>query len=197
MPTLSGPRATLRALIPSDAESLCQLLTTEPVGQFLLPPPSSVERFGRFIDWTHKEQESGRHICYGIVPNGHEHAVGLIQVRRETPYCTTAEWGFVLSEKFWGTGLFIASAQVALEFLFETAGVYRLEARTIVENGRANGALLKLGATQEGVLRRGFCRNGEHFDQFMWSIIADEWRGRNTITVTVDTPAAPLTSAAA
>lgn len=175
VPTIAAPRATVRPLLPGDAESLFALLTTDPVGQFILPPPHSVEDFGRFIEWTQRQHEAGRHLCFAIVPPGHDTAVGVIQVRREAD-CGTAEWGFVLSERFWGTGLFMASAELVLTYLFQTAGVHRLEARTIVDNGRASGALRKLGAVREGILRRGFSRNGEHFDQILWSILPDDRR---------------------
>ena len=174
-PTLQSTRVTLRGLLSGDAESLFALLTTEPVGQFILPPPDSVERFERFIQWTTTQQQGGRQLCFGIVPAGHDAAVGLIQVRRETSSATTAEWGFALSERFWGTGLFVASADLLLTFLFEHGGIYRLEARTIVDNARANGALQKLHAVQEGRLRRGFNRGDEYLDQLLWSILADEW----------------------
>jgi [ribosomal protein S5]-alanine N-acetyltransferase len=185
VPTIESPRATLRSLLPGDAASLYSLLTTDPVGQFILPPPHSVEDFGRFIEWTHRQQDAGRHLCFGIVPPGHDTAVGVIQVRREASDCPTAEWGFVLSERFWGTGLFMASAELVLGFLFGTAGIHRLEARTIVDNGRASGALRKLGAVREGILRRGFLRNGEYFDQVLWSILPDDRRAAgSTATAT-------------
>jgi ribosomal-protein-alanine N-acetyltransferase len=174
--TLSSERVRLRRLSPGDASSLFDALATEPVGQFMLPPPDSPERFGRFISWARRQERDGRQFCFGIVPSGHEAPVGLIQVRRESGDATTAEWGFALSERFWGTGLFVASADVVLPFLFQEAGIVRLEARTIVENGRAIGALQKLQAVQEGRLRRGFRRAGEYYDQFLWSILADEWR---------------------
>jgi RimJ/RimL family protein N-acetyltransferase len=45
-----------------------------------------------------------------------------------------------------------------------------------VANGRGNGALRKLGAVQEGVLRRSFLKNGQHLDQVLWSILSEEWR---------------------
>lgn len=181
VPTIGATGTTLRPLVPADAESLFSLLTTEPVGQFILPPPHSAEDFGRFIEWTHQQQQAGKHLCFGIVPPGHDTAVGLIQIRRDTFDSSTAEWGFVLSERFWGTGLFMASSELVLTFLFETAGIHRLEARTIVGNGRASGALQKLGAVREGLLRRGFCRNGEYFDQVLWSILADDRRQRTPI----------------
>ena len=43
-------------------------------------------------------------------------------------------------------------------------------------NGRGNGALRKLGAVQEGVLRRSFLRHGHYHDQVLWSILANgDW----------------------
>jgi RimJ/RimL family protein N-acetyltransferase len=53
--------------------------------------------------------------------------------------------------------------------------VHRLEARAAVQNGRGNGALRKLGAVHEGILRRSFLCNGEYLDQALWSILADDW----------------------
>ena len=41
----------------------------------------------------------------------------------------------------------------------------------LLQNGRANGALRKLGAVQEGVLRRSVRRDGEYFDQVLWSML--------------------------
>ena len=182
VPALQSPRVTLRGLRVGDAETLFTLLTTGPVGQFILPAPDTVERFERFIQWAQHQQEGGRQICFGIVPAGHDTAVGLIQVRREFPESSTAEWGFALSDRFWGKGVFVASAELLLTFLFETAGLHRLEARTLVENQRANGALQKLQAVQEGRLRQGFHRDGEHLDQYLWSILADEWLASKAAT---------------
>jgi len=54
--------------------------------------------------------------------------------------------------------------------------VRRLEARSAVVNGRGNGALRKLGAVHEGVLRRSFRKDGKLLDQSLWAILADEWR---------------------
>ena len=58
--------------------------------------------------------------------------------------------------------------------------------RVAVPKGRGNGALRKLGAVQEGVLRRSFLCNGHYLDQALWSILDDDWRrvketGRPTI----------------
>ena len=44
-----------------------------------------------------------------------------------------------------------------------------------VQNGRANGALRKLGAVQEGVLRRSVRRGDEYVDQVLWSLLKEDW----------------------
>jgi len=176
LPVLGGSGVTLRDLRLSDAPSLLAMLSTEKVSRFISPPPTTVEGFERFIRWTHAQRDAGVYVCFGVVPDGLEAATGIFQVRRIGSSFETAEWGFALGQPFWGTGVFMESAQLVVDFAFDTLGVHRLEARAAVQNGRGNGALRKLGAVQEGVLRKSFQRNGGYLDQALWSIIGEDWR---------------------
>jgi RimJ/RimL family protein N-acetyltransferase len=176
LPVLSGSQVTLRDLEVTDAPSLFSMLTTEEVSRFISPPPTTVEGFERFITWARAEREAGRYACFAVVPQGMTAAIGLFQIRQLEPGFVTAEWGFALGSNFWGTGMFIDGAHMVVNFAIETLGVQRLEARAAVANGRGNGALRKLGAVQEGVLRRSFVRNGRYLDQMLWSILSEEWR---------------------
>jgi RimJ/RimL family protein N-acetyltransferase len=146
------------------------------VSRFISPPPTTVEGFERFIMWANRERAAGNYVCFAIVPQGMDTAVGLFQVRQLEPGWGTAEWGFALGSAFWGTGLYTEGAELVLRFVFETVGVHRLEARAAVQNARGNAALRKLGAVQEGILRRSFLRNGQYMDQALWSILAEDWR---------------------
>lgn len=174
LPVLHAAGVSLRELRSSDAVSLKALLNAD-VTRFISPPPTTVEGFERFIAWTLHEQDCGRYICFGIVPDGCEDAVGIIQVRQLEAGFGTAEWGFAMGRRYWGTGIFEAAAVAVMEFVFERVGVHRLEARAAAANGRGNGALRKLGATSEGLLRKSFLRNGQYHDQVLWAIVADEW----------------------
>jgi RimJ/RimL family protein N-acetyltransferase len=176
LPVLTGMQVALRELRASDAASLFAMLTSEEVSRFISPPPTTIEGFERFIAWTHREQKAGRYACYAVTIKGYDTAIGIFQVRELVPGFSNAEWGFALGSAFWGTGVFHESAELVLEFAFETLGVHRLEARACVKNGRGNGALLKMGAVQEGLLRRSFLKNGEFVDQVLYSIIEDDWR---------------------
>ena len=90
-------------------------------------------------------------------------AIGIFQVRQLEPGFATAEWGFAIGSAFWGSGAFLDGAKMVVDFAFDVVGAHRLEARAAVANGRGNGALRKIGAVQEGVLRKSFLRNGEYW----------------------------------
>lgn len=81
-----------------------------------------------------------------------------------------------MGSPYWGTGVFVEGARLVMDFVFRVVGAHRLEARAAVKNGRGNGALRKIGAAQEGVLRRSFLRNGEYLDQVLWAIVDFDWR---------------------
>ena len=178
LPVLHGDGVTLRELRATDAKSLLALLTTEEVTRFISPPPTTVEGFERFIQWAEREREGGRYVCFAVVPDGCETAVGLFQVREMDPTFGTGEWGFALGSAYWGSGLFVAGARLVMDFAFDVIGVSRLEARASVQNARGNGALRKIGATKEGILRKSFLRNGKYLDQTLWAIL-DEDRFRS------------------
>ena len=175
LPVLAAEGVTLRELTLEDAPALLAMLTTEEVSRFITPPPTTVEGFERFIMWARQQREAGQYVCFGVVPKGMTTAVGLFQVRSMEPGFGSAEWGFVIGSPYWGTGLFMAGAELVLEFAFKTIGAFRLEARSAVENERGNGALRKLGAEREGVLKKAFLLRGTYYDQNIWSILASAW----------------------
>jgi RimJ/RimL family protein N-acetyltransferase len=182
LPVLRGESITLRELRMSDAPALLAMLASEEVARFISPPPATVDGFERFIRWTQVERQAGRYVCFGIVPKGFDTVVGIFQVRQMDPGFATAEWGFAMGSAFWGRGLFMEGAELILDFVFDTIGVHRLEARAAVRNGRGNGALRKLGAVQEGVLRGSLLRDGEYLDQVLWAILDSDHAAHARVT---------------
>jgi ribosomal-protein-alanine N-acetyltransferase len=175
LPLLTDGGVTLRELRQSDAPALLAMLATEEVERFISPPPTTVEGFERFIAWTHRQRAAGDYVCFAVVPAGADSAIGIFQIRQLDPSFTTAEWGFALGSAYWGTGVFMDAAKLALAFAFGSIGVHRMEARAALKNGRGNGALSKIGAVREGVLRKSFLKKGEYLDQALWSILREDW----------------------
>ena len=176
LPVLHGRGIHLRELRASDAASLFALLTTEEVSRFISPPPASVEGYVRFIESTQQRRAEGKHVCFAVVPEGCDTAVGLIQFHAVESGFSVAEWGFALGSAWWGKGLFMEGAHLVLEFAFEQVGVRRMEARSVTENGRGNGALRKLGAVREAEMRLSFAKGLRRYNQYLWSILEQDWR---------------------
>jgi RimJ/RimL family protein N-acetyltransferase len=181
LPCLTGSLVSLREMRASDAPALFAALSSEQVSKFISPPPATLDGFGRFINWASRQRQAGQYVCFAVVPHDSDTAIGIFQVRSLEPAFGTAEWGFALASEFWGTGVFTDGAKLVVDFAFEVLGVHRLEARAALKNGRGNGALRKLGAVQEGVLRRSFVRNGEYLDQGLWTILQEEWLEAKTV----------------
>ena len=178
LPALTSAKVKLRELRASDATSLCALLTTEEVSRFISPPPTTVDGFERFIAWTLRQRRAGSYVCFAVTLDSTDTAIGIFQLRELEPGFGTAEWGFAIGSAYWGTGVFQEGAELLIKFAFETVGVHRLEARAAVRNGRGNGALKKVGAVQEGLLRKSFLKDGEYLDQALWTILDEDWKAR-------------------
>jgi [ribosomal protein S5]-alanine N-acetyltransferase len=185
LPVLKTNRIVLRELVKTDAMSLLSMLSTQEVAKFISPPPTTLQGFEKFVQWAQRERQAGNQFTFGMVPEGYDHAVGIVQVRAIAPKFSVAEWGFAVGSPFWGTGLFLASARTTLDFAFQHTAVNRLEARAVVENARGNGALRKLGAVQEGILRGSLVKDGKHLDQIMWSILSRDWFQAKAVWETV------------
>jgi RimJ/RimL family protein N-acetyltransferase len=178
LPLLEGRRVTLREPRATDAPSLFALLSTDDVSRFISPPPATVDGFERYISGSQRQRAAGQGVCFAIVHRGEDTPIGVIHVRPLGPGFGTADWGFAVGSEFWGSGIFAEAAELVLDFTFDVLGAQRLEARAALCNGRGNGALKKLGAEREGVLRHAFFRNGDYLDQVLWSILREDWRKR-------------------
>src|SRR5688572_10716424 len=146
LPTLTGTSVVLRQIRPSDAASLLMLLGAEEVVRYIPPPPATLATFAEMIQAAVDRQRQGRSALFAVVPRGSDVAVGIVQIRSLEIGFRTAEWGVALGSPFWGRGLFTSAAALMMQFAFETVGVQRLEARSRVDNARANAAFRKIGA---------------------------------------------------
>ncbi len=177
-PVLHRAGATLREVSVDDADALLRLLTRDEMAQVIAPPPQSAADLATRIEAARIDRIDGRGLCFAVLPDRHGSPVGLFRVREFERGFGTAEWEFVIAPEYWGRGLFFAAAPVVVDFAFDTMGVHRLEARAAIHNGRGNGALRKIGAVQEGVLRRSLQQEHGWVDQALWTLLAEDWRRR-------------------
>lgn len=175
LPALAGRLVTLRELTPHDLGPLIALLSLADTSRLGLDESASDADVRAFIDRTIRDRSAGLSFTYAVVRNGTRSMVGVAQLRPLEPSFETAECEGTLAPSVRGTGVFVEAARLVGSFVFGTVGARRVEVRVLLRNGRANGALRKLGAVQEGILRRSVRRRGEYLDQALWSLLKDDW----------------------
>jgi len=175
LPTLSGRSVTLREIAAHDLAALVDVLSVGDATRFGNDGPVSDVAVQELIDRAVRDRAAGHAFTYIITLTASRALVGLVQVRQLDPGFEAAEWECTIVPSSRGTGVFLESARLVGSFTFGTIGTHRLEARVLLQNGRANGALRKLGAVQEGILRRSLRRHGEYFDQVLWSLLKEDW----------------------
>jgi RimJ/RimL family protein N-acetyltransferase len=175
-PVLRGHDVVLREPRLDDAASLVDLLGADDIARFLPGAVTSVATAERAVDFLREQREAGEALCLAMVPAACRAPAGLFVLRQLEGAFGIAEWSFALGRQYWGEGLFHAAASLVIEYTFDVLGARRLEARAAVCNGRGHGALKKLGAVQEALLREAVEQDDGPADQVLWALLADDWR---------------------
>jgi len=178
LPTLTSRSVILREPGAQDLGALVDLLSIADASRFGVDYPVTDAAVDALIDRAQRDRETGVAFTYVVQVNSGRTVAGAFQVRRLDPMFEAAEWEATLAPSVRGTGVFVEAARLIGSFAFGTIGAHRLEARVLLQNGRANSALRKIGAVQEGILRRSARRGDEYVDQVLWSVLKDDWADR-------------------
>jgi RimJ/RimL family protein N-acetyltransferase len=175
LPILTARLVTLREPMPQDLGPLMALLSLADSTRFGTDDPATDMSVQHMIERAIRDRTTGQAFTYVITTGTARPPIGLVQVRRMDPAFESAEWECTLAPSARGTGMFLEAIRLVGSFAFGQVGARRLEARVLLQNGRANTALRKLGAVEEGILRRSVRLNGEYVDQVLWSMLKEDW----------------------
>jgi RimJ/RimL family protein N-acetyltransferase len=178
LPVLSGRAVTLREPTLGDADAIVDLLSTADASRFGLEEPPSELTVLAFLQRVQRERAAGLSFTYVMIAGRSSRVAGLFQVRQLDPQFESAEADATIAPSSRGSGSFLDAARLIASFVFGAVGAHRIECRVPLHNGRANGAMRKLGAVEEGVLRRSLRRGADYVDQMLWSLLKDDWSDR-------------------
>jgi ribosomal-protein-alanine N-acetyltransferase len=180
LPILAAYGVALREPTATDVPSLTGVLAGGDASRFGIDEHVTPAAVQGLIDRVTRDRAAGIGFTYVITASSD--VVGLIQVRQLDPAFEAAEWEMTLVPAARGTGIFMEATRLVGSFVFDTLGTHRLEARVLQHNGRAIGALRKIGAVQEGILRRSVRRGDTYLDQVLWSILREDWSDQQPST---------------
>jgi [ribosomal protein S5]-alanine N-acetyltransferase len=92
-----------------------------------------------------------------------------------TDYPYLYEIGYALDPGERGKGYTREAAKLIVDFLFTTKNIERIEAVTDVDNVASQRVLESVGFKREGTLRKRSFTKGEYRDEYIYSILSEEW----------------------
>ncbi len=141
------------------------------VRRFLAQPPTSRAAFERYLRWATANRGAGRY--GGFTISYRSRPAGMIFFWITAP--GTAEIGFALHPRVWGTRVFRTSARLLARFAFTKVNLRRLEMRVAIDNARALVAIQKLGGRPEALLRDAFMIRGRCCDAVLFRLLKREF----------------------
>jgi ribosomal-protein-serine acetyltransferase len=99
--------------------------------------------------------------------------VGCHPINRAHRSCSLGYW---IEAGHQGRGVMTRCCRHLLDYLFDEAGLHRMEIRCGAGNTRSCAIPRRLGFIQEGVLREAEWVNDHWVDLEIWSILEQDWR---------------------
>jgi len=130
-------------------------------------------------------------IAFAVIDEETGTVAGTTSLYDYVPDQSRVELGMTFfGRNYWGRNVNAASKLALLGFAFEELMVHRVTLRCDVRNTRSAAAIVKLGASLEGVLR-GYRRghDGSRVDTGVYSILEHEWPSARSGLVQRLTPA--------
>jgi phosphonoacetate hydrolase len=192
--TLSGRLVRLEPLKPDHQAELNQIASDARIWTYLTSFAGDPQAMDVYLRHALRDYQSGAALPFVIRRLSTGTVLGMARLKEMSREHRRAEVGTWLSPNAWGSGANTESKLLILEHAFQSLGCQRIEFRTDSRNIRSRAALARLGAVEEGTLRRDqITRTGALRDTVLFSVIDRDWphvrcviqarmRARNTLT---------------
>jgi N-acetyltransferase len=177
--TLSGSRVRLDPMRREHAEVFWEIARKDADDIFRWIPYSmrTIEDFRRFVDRILEEQERGQSVGFATVELSSGRTLGSTRFMNIDRANRRVEIGSTWIAPPWQrTAVNTEAKYLMLRHAFETWQCIRVELKTDALNEKSRNAILRLGAKEEGTLRKHIVTwSGRLRDTVYFSILDSEW----------------------
>lgn len=175
--TLAGRHVRLEPLSPEHLPALCEVGLDPELWRWTLSVIRTPEEMRAYVETALRERDAGRALPFATVDAASGRAVGSTRFGNASEADGRVEIGWTWLGRAWQrTPANTEAKYLMLRHAFETLGCVRVEFKTDALNERSRAAILRLGAVEEGVLRKHMrSQGGRMRDSVYFSILDDEW----------------------
>ena len=174
-PALIGSRVTLRPMQRRDREGLLHAASDGELWTMRVTSVPNEETVDAWIDRAITGRETGTMLPYVTMVG--EEIVGSTRFWKLDQQNRTVEIGHTWIARRWQRSFVNSEAKLLmLAYAFDDLGMNRVQFQTHAQNDRSRAAILRLGAVEEGLLRKErIMPDGHVRDTLVFSIIDDDW----------------------
>jgi N-acetyltransferase len=175
--TLTGRRVRMEPLEERHFDDLERVAYDDAVWRWTIMKPIDAASLRAWLDVALANGEAAIEVPFATIDLDSDRAIGSSRYMTIAPEHRRLEIGWTwVGTAFQRTGANREAKMLQLSHAFETLGAERVEFKTHARNVQSRTALLGIGATFEGVLRRHtIMPDGSHRDSAYYGVIAPEW----------------------
>jgi RimJ/RimL family protein N-acetyltransferase len=174
---LEGSHVRLEPLTRAHFDDLVEVALDPEIWRWTTERALSPEELRAWIDRALAMRDTGTAMPFATVALPHGKAIGGTRFATYSPADRRVEIGWTWIGRDWQrTAVNTEAKYLMLRHAFETLGCIRVELRTDVNNERSRAAILRIGAKEEGILRKhSTTASGRVRDTIYYSILEEEW----------------------
>lgn len=174
---LEGTHVRLEPLRHDHFDDLVEVALDPEIWRWTTERALSPEELRAWIDRALAARATGTAMPFATVALPHGRAIGGTRFATYSAADRRVEIGWTWIGRAWQrTAVNTEAKYLMLRHAFETLGCIRVELRTDVLNDRSRAAILRIGAKEEGILRKhSLTASGRSRDTIYYSILDDEW----------------------
>lgn len=175
--TLHGNLITLQPLCAEHASALVSAASDGELWNLWYTSVPDAARVESYLDFALTEKAAGRSMPFVVIDNASQKIIGTTRYCNADTLQKRVEIGYTwYGKSFQRTGVNAECKFLLLRHAFEQLSAIAVEFRTHWHNHSSRGAIARLGAKQDGILRNHRkMANGSYQDTVVFSIINHEW----------------------
>lgn len=177
--TLEGAHVRLEPLVGRHLDSIMRAGEDDAIWTWLPYRPRTRAEYQAWLDDALDAQATGAQLPFATIDRAGDTVVGSTRLYFVSPRDRRVEiGGNWLAPAAQRTRINTESKLLLLTHCFDVLGCVRVELKTDARNETSRRAILRIGATYEGVMRKHMLtRGGVQRDSAYYAIIDDEWPG--------------------
>jgi N-acetyltransferase len=174
---LQGQHVCLEPLTPAHAAGLAEVGLDDDLWKWIPTPVRTPEEMSAYVQTALQDQVAGTALPFALIEKSSGRTIGSTRYANIERLHHRLEIGWTWVARPWQrTAINTEAKYLLLRHAFETLKCMRVELKTDSLNERSRAAILRIGATQEGIFRNHMMTaTGRVRHTVYFSIVDSEW----------------------